>query len=136
VVFRNIVREFESQQTFTALNQLNRAKAPGDRLLSRFFLPLPIKLADGQIVDMDMRFSCPELDPPELLPEFDHELLLEFLAKNIECKPEAPWITRNSNGVVFTTNVQVFDNLELSASSATKKQDESAQMEESVPELS
>jgi hypothetical protein len=59
VLFRKIIRDFESQQTFTALNQLNRAKAPGDRLLSRFFLPLPIKLADGKIVQMEMRFSSP-----------------------------------------------------------------------------
>lgn len=39
--------------------------------------------------------------------------------------------------MVFTANVQIFENLELSATSAAKKNGEqSAQMEDSVPDMS
>lgn len=31
----------------------------------------------------------------------------------VENKPEAPWIKRNANGVIFTDNIQTFDNLNL-----------------------
>ncbi len=39
----------------------------------------------------------------------------------VEPKPEAPWINRNQSGLVFTPNIQVYDNLELSMT--TKKND-------------
>lgn len=31
----------------------------------------------------------------------------------VENKPEAPWIRRNINGVIFTDNIQVFEDLDL-----------------------
>lgn len=40
----------------------------------------------------------------------------------VEPKPEAPWINRNHSGLVFTPNIQVYDNLELSMT--TKKNDD------------
>lgn len=31
----------------------------------------------------------------------------------MENKPEAPWIKRNADGVIFTENIQYFDDLDL-----------------------
>lgn len=31
----------------------------------------------------------------------------------VENKPEAPWIRRNVNGVIFTDNIQIFEDLNL-----------------------
>jgi len=33
----------------------------------------------------------------------------------IENKPEAPWIKRTENGIVFTDNIQVFQDLDLNS---------------------
>ena len=57
------------------------------------------------------------------MPEFDSDLFTEFDVKQVEPKPEAPWINRNQSGLVFTPNIQQYDNLELSMT--TKKEDES-----------
>ena len=46
-----------------------------------------------------------------MMPEFDMDLLNEFQMKNVEPKPEAPWIKRNQTGLVFTPNIQVYENL-------------------------
>ncbi len=32
----------------------------------------------------------------------------------VDNKPEAPWINRFEKGLIFTPNIQVFDNLQLS----------------------
>lgn len=49
-----------------------------------------------------------------MLPEFDDNLFLEFHINKVENKPEAPWINRFEKGLIFTPNIQVFENLELS----------------------
>ena len=69
-----------------------------------------------------MAFSYPFVEPPEMLPEFDESLFLEFHMRKVENKPEAPWINRQEKCLVFTPNIQVFDNLELSVT--TKKNHE------------
>ena len=76
----------------------------------------------GTEVTVSMAFSYPFVEPPELLPEFDSEFLTEFQVGKSEMKPEAPWINRSEGGLVFTPNVQVYENLELSMTT-TKKND-------------
>lgn len=41
-------------------------------------------------------------------PEFDMKLLEQFHMKNVESKPEAPWINRQQKCLVFTPNIQAF----------------------------
>lgn len=76
----------------------------------------------GTDVSVSMAFSYPFVEPPELLPEFDQDFFGEFLVSRSEQKPEAPWINRADGGLMFTPNVQVYQNLELSMTT-TKKND-------------
>lgn len=80
-----------------------------------------ITLPDSEI-SLSMAFSYPFVEPPELMPEFDHDFFSEFNITKSENKPEAPWINRGEGGLVFTPNVQIYDNLELSMTT-TKKND-------------
>ena len=93
-----------------------------------------------EITDIDaaisMAFSYPFVEPPELLPEFDDSFFGEFIVLKSQQKPEAPWINRSEGGLVFTPNVQVYDNLELSMTT-TKKNDSdknkpASEMEKSI----
>lgn len=56
------------------------------------------------------------------MPEFDQDFFTEFNITKSENKPEAPWINRGEGGLVFTPNVQIYENLELSMTT-TKKND-------------
>ena len=69
-----------------------------------------IKLPEEEI-ELSMAFSYPFVEPPELMPEFDMDFFGEFDTSKSESKPEAPWINRWEGGLVFTPNVQVYDNL-------------------------
>ena len=69
-----------------------------------------------------MAFSYPFVEPPELLPEFDYTLFSEFHISKVENKPEAPWINRYEKGLIFTPNIQVFENLELSITTTKNQQ--------------
>jgi hypothetical protein len=41
---------------------------------------------------------------------------------SVENKPEAPWIRRNQEGIIFTDNVQVFENLVLDTENVEEKE--------------
>jgi hypothetical protein len=91
----------------------------------------------GTRVSLSMALSYPFVEPPEMMPEFDEELFSEFVMSKVEPKPEAPWINRNNSGLVFTPNIQVYENLELSMT--TKKNDDeeegnkpTSEMEQSI----
>jgi hypothetical protein len=70
-------------------------------------------------------FSFPKVEPPEITPEFDKQILLSLDPSHIENKPEAPWIRRADNScIMFTSNIQVFDNLDLETEEKTKRNDD------------
>lgn len=54
--------------------------------------------------------------------KFDFKILEHFDMNIIEIKPEAPWIRRTEEGVIFTDEVVKYD-IELSESSSSNKED-------------
>jgi hypothetical protein len=44
---------------------------------------------------------------------FDDRLLECISPSVVENKPEAPWIKRSAEGVIFTDNIQYIDDLDL-----------------------
>ena len=46
-------------------------------------------------------------------PKFDYKLIESLNPLVVENKPEAPWIRRTEDGIVFTDNVQHFEELDL-----------------------
>ncbi|CAK79215.1 unnamed protein product (macronuclear) [Paramecium tetraurelia] len=51
-------------------------------------------------------FSLPIPQIKDMTPQFDFKIIQSLSAQSIECRPEAPWIRRNENGVLFTDNLQ------------------------------
>lgn len=47
----------------------------------------------------------PKVEPPSLHPDYDTDLIYKFQITDVENKPEAPWIRRNNEGVIFTDNI-------------------------------
>lgn len=50
-------------------------------------------------------------------PEFDQKLIENLSPEIVENKPEAPWIKRNQDGVVFTDHLQDVQDLDLKSES-------------------
>lgn len=44
----------------------------------------------------------PKVEPPEISPKFDEEVLKDVHVDAIEPKPEAPWILKEDNSIKFT----------------------------------
>ncbi len=54
-------------------------------------------------------------------PEFDRKLIENLSPEVVENKPEAPWIKRNQDGIVFTDNLQIAQDLDLKSESQRSK---------------
>ncbi|KAL4437922.1 hypothetical protein ABPG74_001093 [Tetrahymena malaccensis] len=66
---------------------------------------------------LNLYFCLPKIEPPSMKPSFDESLLENLQPTAVENKPEAPWIRRTSEGIIFTDNVQYFDDLDLKTES-------------------
>lgn len=54
--------------------------------MTRIFEPITIDLSISKI-KLPLILAYPEIEPPSLTPEFDHELLVDFKASVVEPKP-------------------------------------------------
>ena len=68
-------------------------------------------------------FCLPSVEKPDIRPKFNDKLFDEITMKIVEIKPEAPWIKRSEEGVIFTDDVLGCD-VELSASSSSEEEGE------------
>lgn len=66
-------------------------------------------------------FCLPSVEKPDIHPKFNEKLFDHISMKTIEIKPEAPWIRRSEEGVIFTDDVVGFD-VELSESSSSEEE--------------
>ena len=65
-------------------------------------------------------FCLPHVPKPDITPRFQEKILEEFSMHSIEIKPEAPWIRRSDQGVIFTDEVIKYE-IELSQSSSSEE---------------
>ncbi|CAD8070155.1 unnamed protein product [Paramecium primaurelia] len=79
-----------------------------------------------------LSFCLPKLPSPCMKPEFDQQLLQCIQSIDVENKPEAPWIKRNLDGVIFTENVQ---QVELDLQSETQRSQLDQSQEHIVDEV-
>ncbi|CAD8108767.1 unnamed protein product [Paramecium sonneborni] len=111
--------EFQKIQEFQLFPQQNR-------LCSIYpSIQLPLKKYSVQI---KMSFCLPMVEFLSQPILFDEQLLQKISPKVVENKPEAPWIKRSSDGVIFTDNIQFIDDLDLQ-STVRKEETEETQQE-------
>lgn len=84
-------------------------------MLSRF-LPERQVAINGINYTYKPYVSFPLMPLPPIASAFDHNILRGFTLEHIENKPEAPWIRRLPQGIVFTDQVQIFEHLKLETS--------------------
>ena len=63
------------------------------------------KLPCGIILIMKLSFCLPYIEPPDMSIKVGFEILKEIGISSVENRPEAPWIKRNNDGIVFTNNL-------------------------------
>ncbi|CAD8101860.1 unnamed protein product [Paramecium sonneborni] len=111
--------EFQKIQEFQLFPQHNR-------LCSIYpSIKLPLKKYS---VEIRLSFCLPIVEFPSQPILFDEQLLQKISPKVVENKPEAPWIKRSSEGVIFTDNIQFIDDLDL-LSTFRKQETEETQQE-------
>lgn len=49
------------------------------------------------------------MQPPQIKFEIDEKILKDLSMSSTEPRPDAPWIKRNSHGVIFTDEIVGFD---------------------------
>lgn len=50
----------------------------------------------------------PKVEPPQIFPTFDDNLLTKLSVLNVDRKPEAPWIIRENNSIKFTDKIETY----------------------------
>ncbi|CAD8164820.1 unnamed protein product [Paramecium octaurelia] len=78
-----------------------------------------------------MSFCLPIVEFPSQPIVFDEQLLLKISPKVVENKPEAPWIKRSNEGVIFTDNIQCVDELDLQS---TVRQEDNEEKQQQITE--
>ncbi|EAS02746.2 tetratricopeptide repeat protein (macronuclear) [Tetrahymena thermophila SB210] len=86
---------------------------PGDGKFCEIFPTFTPPFSSISNLKMRLSFDIPNIEPPSLHPVFQTSLIENLAPNMVENKPEAPWIRRNTNGVIFTDNIQVFEDLDL-----------------------
>ncbi|CAD8205734.1 unnamed protein product [Paramecium octaurelia] len=92
-----------------------RDAVDGQQLQSVFVFPESNRLCEVfpkfKVGNAETRlsFCLPKLPSPCMKPGFDQQLLQSIQSIDVENKPEAPWIKRTLDGVIFTENVQYID---------------------------
>ena len=91
-------------------------------IFPEFVLPLKIPIKTR------LFFCLPYVEKPDIKPRFNDKLFDEMNMKLIEVKPEAPWIKRSEEGVIFTDDIIGCD-VELSMSSSSEESDEQQELD-------
>jgi hypothetical protein len=84
---------------------------PVHNRLCSIFPGLKVKIGQTTL-DCKLSFCLPSIDMPSMNCCFDHKLL-DISPTVVENRPEAPWIKRSSEGVIFTDNIQHIEDLDL-----------------------
>lgn len=77
---------------------------PSKNKLSNFIDKIPVTMGNCKL-ELKMCLPFPKVEPPEIFPTFDKSLLQRLSVLNVERKPEAPWILRETNSIKFTDKI-------------------------------
>ena len=79
---------------------------PNRNKLSNFIPKIKLKAKSRNVDDrpneVKLCIPFPKVEPPEIFPTFNVDLILKLSVMNVERKPEAPWILRENNSIKFT----------------------------------
>ncbi|CAD8189737.1 unnamed protein product [Paramecium pentaurelia] len=106
----------EETELRTELSQLtNLIILSQDNRLCNIYPMIKVPLKKyKQNLQTRLSFCLPQIEIPEMLPQFDLKLLETISLLLVENKPEAPWIQRlDNNGVIFTQDMYNANDLDL-----------------------
>ena len=103
---------------------------PTTNRLCGIYEETPVKVPNSQIeVSVRLSFCLPSVTLPETIIKAGFEILCDLKITSVENRPEAPWIKRSEEGIIFTSDIisteasEVRDIGELLAKIATNKND-------------
>ncbi len=86
---------------------------PSRNKLSNFIQKIKVTSHNRNPLELKLCIPFPKVEPPEIFPAFDNSLLMRLSVLNVERKPEAPWILRETNSIKFTDKIEVYSRLQL-----------------------
>ena len=95
---------------------------PYENRLCSIFPEISIPLTKDRIVTR-LFFCLPEVKKPDITPRIDEKTMESVDVSWVETRPEAPWIKRNEQGVIFTDEVVMYD-VEISESQSENEEEE------------
>lgn len=78
---------------------------PSNNRLCGIYEELRHKLTNQVEVAFRLSFCLPSVEPPSMLIKVGFEILLDLKITSVENRPEAPWIKRSTEGIIFTNNI-------------------------------
>ncbi|CAD8191590.1 unnamed protein product [Paramecium pentaurelia] len=84
-----------------------------EKSLFNGFPTIKISLYNQGIFECKLSLNFPDIQPPNICPEFKKEFLFMIKPNLIENKPEAPWLQRTSQQILVFTQNQLNDDLDL-----------------------
>ncbi|CAD8102599.1 unnamed protein product [Paramecium sonneborni] len=91
-----------------------------EKSLFNGFPTIKIPLYAQGVFECKLSLNFPDIQPPNICPEFKKEFLFMIKPNLIENKPEAPWLQRTSQQVVIFTQNQLNDDLDLTTDDEEK----------------
>lgn len=67
-----------------------------------------------------MSFCLPKVHPPEIKFDVEPKVIEEIAMNSVEPRPDAPWIKRNTFGVIFTDEMVGVD-VDIKTENSIKK---------------
>ncbi|CAK84146.1 unnamed protein product (macronuclear) [Paramecium tetraurelia] len=84
-----------------------------EKSLFNGFPALKIQMHGSAVFECKLSLNFPDIQPPNICPEFKKEFLLMIKPNLIENKPEAPWLQRTSEQILILTQNQLNDDLDI-----------------------
>ena len=78
---------------------------PIQNRLCGIYPPKDIKLLSGEVLQMHLSFCLPQVRPPDMRITAGFEVLDHLSIDSVENKPEAPWIQKTGQTLIFTNKV-------------------------------
>lgn len=117
---KEIHSQFDRKGEAAGEDQAELSPFPSDNRLCSIFPEFIIPLSTP--IQTRLFFCLPSVEKPDIRPKFDEKLFDEISMATIEIKPEAPWIRRSEEGVIFTDDVVGVD-VELSQTTSEEEQE-------------
>lgn len=102
------INENDSQDNSSTSQNFEFQIFPIQNRLSGIYPPMEATLPSGEKANLHLSFCLPQVRPPDMSIKVGFEILKQISINSVENKPEAPWIQRSGETIIFTNKVKIY----------------------------